>query len=86
MCSYIFFITNSEILSNCTDIELLAGTFATLGHDVGHPAKNNRYLIITKDPIARQYNDISVLENMHSTILFQLIQSTSILSGLFNEQ
>ena len=86
MSSYIFFITNSEILPQCTDIELLAGILATLGHDVGHPAKNNRFLVITKDPIAIQYNDISVLENMHSTILFQLIHAINIFEGMFNEQ
>lgn len=86
MNSYLFLLTSSDLYSQCTDIELLAGIISCLGHDVGHPARNNRFLIITKDEIAIQYNDISVLENMHSTIVFQLIQKNKLLNELTSEQ
>ena len=86
MNSFLFLLNNSDLYSQCTDIELLAGIISCLGHDVGHPAKNNRFLIITKDEIAIQYNDISVLENMHSTIVFQLIQKNKLLNELTSEQ
>lgn len=86
MNSYLFFLNSSEILAECTDIELIAGVLGTLGHDVGHPAKNNRFLIMTRDSLAIQYNDVSVLENLHCTILFQLIQSSNLLALLFYEQ
>lgn len=86
MSSYVFFLSSSGLLAHCTELELLSGILATLGHDVGHPAKNNRFLVMAKDAIAIQYNDISVLENLHSTILFQIIQSTDILSSLSYEQ
>jgi hypothetical protein len=86
MNSYLFLLTNSEVYSSCTDLELLAGIISSLGHDVGHPARNNRFLVTTKDEIAIQYNDVSVLENMHSTIVFQLIQKNQLLEGLTGEQ
>ena len=86
MNSYIFFLTNSDLLTNCTDLELLAGVLSTLGHDAGHMAKNNRFLIMTKDALAIQYNDISVLENLHCTIVFQTIKTTEILKTFFYEQ
>ena len=45
-----------------------------LGHDVGHPGVTNRYLINNKDDLALQYNDNSVLENMHSSVIFNLMK------------
>ena len=86
MSSYLFFVTNSDLFPRCTDLELMAGILATLGHDVGHPAKNNRFLVITRDKIAIQYNDVSVLENLHCTVLFQLLQTSALLEALFQEQ
>lgn len=79
MSSYLCFLNNTEIYMQCTDIELLVGILSTLAHDVGHPAKNNRFLIITKNPIAIQYNDISVLESMHCTVFFQILEGTELL-------
>lgn len=86
MSSFMFFLTNSDLFPQCTDLELLACIISTLGHDAGHPAKNNRFLIITKDSIAIQYNDISILESMHSTIVFQLIIQTNLMLSISHEQ
>lgn len=86
MSSFLCFLNSSELLPQCSDIELLSGILSTLAHDAGHPAKNNRYLIITKSSIAIQYNDISVLENMHSTILFQVLQSSELLEAMSSDQ
>ena len=44
-------------------------------HDYKHPGFNNNYLIETKHPLALKYNDISVLENMHISETFKLIES-----------
>ena len=44
-------------------------------HDYKHPGLNNNYLVETKNPIAINYNDNSVLENMHISEAFKLINS-----------
>ena len=44
-------------------------------HDYKHPGLNNNFLIETNNPIAINYNDISVLENMHISEAFKLIHS-----------
>ena len=46
-----------------------------LCHDYKHPGINNNYLIETNNPIALNFNDISVLENMHISETFKLIHS-----------
>jgi hypothetical protein len=44
-------------------------------HDYKHPGLNNNYLIETNNTIAINYNNISVLENMHISEAFKLIHS-----------
>jgi hypothetical protein len=44
-------------------------------HDYKHPGLNNNYLIETNNTIAINFNDISVLENMHISEAFKLIHS-----------
>ena len=44
-------------------------------HDYKHPGFNNNFLIETNNSIAINYNDISVLENMHISETFKLIFS-----------
>ena len=44
-------------------------------HDYKHPGLNNNYLIETNNSLAINYNDISVLENMHISDSFKLIHS-----------
>ena len=76
MCSYSYLLYNSSLLQFISNIDILAGIVASLGHDAGHPAKNNRFLVITKHDLAIQYNDISVLEMLHSSLVFKLMQKT----------
>ena len=46
-------------------------------HDFKHPGLNNNFLIETKHPIAIKYNDASVLENMHISESFSIINTYS---------
>lgn len=40
---------------------------------MGHPALTNRFLVQNRDDLAIQYNDSSVLENMHAFTTFTLL-------------
>mmetsp|Transcript_26502 Transcript_26502/g.47574 ORF Transcript_26502/g.47574 Transcript_26502/m.47574 type:complete len:727 (-) Transcript_26502:33-2213(-) len=88
MHSCLFFILNSDLKNHLDQFELLATTVAALGHDVGHPGLTNRFLVNARDKLAIRYNDMSVLENMHCSIIFELLQedSSNILSTLAVEE
>ena len=72
--SILYFYHNSEIITFLTDLEILASVIAGLGHDVGHSALNNRFLVNKRDDLALTYNDFSVLEMMHASLTFSLMQ------------
>jgi hypothetical protein len=70
----IFYLVKSSVINDyITNLELLGVIIASLGHDVGHFALTNRFLVATRHRIALKYNDSSVLENMHSAITFKLL-------------
>ena len=52
----------------------LALCIAAIGHDVGHMGVQNTFLERTNDPLAMLYNDRSVLESMHASRLFYILQ------------
>lgn len=61
------------MLSIITPLETLGCIIASVCHDIGHPALTNRFLIQNRDDLAIQYNDVSVLENMHASTTFSLL-------------
>ena len=61
------------VKSELTSMEEMVLYVAAAAHDVGHPGRNNAFLVNTKDPLAVLYNDKSVLENHHLATLFSLI-------------
>lgn len=87
MHSFIYFVNNSEMHRFITPIETMSCIIAGLGHDVGHPGLTNRYLITTRDPMAIQYNDISVLESMHCSIVYKFLMDPehNLFESLSNE-
>lgn len=46
---------------------------AALAHDVGHLGKSNDFLQQSRHPLATIYNDQSIMENFHSSVLFRII-------------
>eukprot|EP01071_Lankesteria_metandrocarpae_P011458 Lankesteria_metandrocarpae@DN5446_c0_g1_i18.p1 len=46
---------------------------AALGHDLGHPGRNNAFFVNIVHPLAVLYNDCSILENFHCAIIFDLL-------------
>ena len=73
LCSFMFLIANTGLPRYMNSLEWLGGMIASMAHDLGHSAVNNRYLIITKHEFAIMYNDISVLENMHASLMFRIL-------------
>lgn len=88
MCSLTFIVHISMLMEYVSSSELLAGLIASLAHDVGHPGKNNRFMVMSHSDTAIIYNDISVLEMMHSSILFQILKvpENNILAMLTNDK
>ena len=68
-------------------LDISALCIAALGHDLGHLGVSNAFLIESDDPLALQYNDRSVLESMHISTLFRVLQKPgcNIFSGLQRE-
>ena len=90
LASLLFLYSQSRLLRCMKDIELLASVVAALGHDVGHPAVTNRFLVTTRDPLAvictlHPDNDVSVLEMMHSSVTFRVLTETGLLASLPQE-
>ena len=73
--STLFLYQNSEVITFMTDLEILGSVIAGLGHDVGHGALTNRFLVNNRDDLAVTYNDFSVLEMMHASITYSLMKS-----------
>jgi hypothetical protein len=56
------------------DHELLALIIAAAAHDVGHPGVTNSFLVQSDHALALQYNDKSVLENLHAAVVVRLLR------------
>lgn len=54
--------------------EVLCLMIAAMGHDVGHPGLSNAFMKNAKTPLSQLYDDKSVLENMHCTLIVQLMR------------
>jgi hypothetical protein len=88
MNSVLFFILSCGKLKDSIDpLDMLVVTIATLGHDVAHPGLSNKFLVNSRHYLATRYNDNSVLENMHTSMIFDLIHQgrTDILGNLSEE-
>jgi hypothetical protein len=63
--------------------ERLAVLVAAAGHDVGHPGRNNNFMVNTRDALAVRYNDRCVLENHHAACTVELAtQHFDVTAGL----
>lgn len=65
------------VLHRSTSLDHLMALAAAAIHDVGHPGRNNMFQVKTMTYLAIQYNDKSVLENMHASLAFQTMQQNS---------
>lgn len=58
-------------------LDSVAVVIAALGHDAGHPGRNNQFYVNTFQRMAFLYNDRSVLENYHSALVFKSLEPVS---------
>jgi len=63
-----------NIWSDMRDVEKCCFLIAALGHDVGHPGFTNDFLVNSSQELALTYNDFSVLENFHASLIFQILR------------
>ncbi|KAF8579226.1 HD-domain/PDEase-like protein [Ramaria rubella] len=54
--------------------DLFALFVAAIGHDIGHPGLSNAFMKNAKTPLAELFDDASVLEKMHCTLLLQVMR------------
>lgn len=87
MHTMLYFLNNSHLITRITTLDLVATLVSCAAHDINHPALNNRFLVNTVSDLAIEYNDISVLENMHSSQTFQLLmkKETNLFANLSPE-
>lgn len=60
------------------DLYKFALLISALVHDIDHPGHTNTYEINSQSPLAKKYNNNSVLENHHCSTAFYLIQLPNI--------
>ena len=73
LCLY-FLNSNAEEICQSLVLDLLGILIAALGHDLGHPGLTNPFHINSSSELAITYNDISCLENFHTSKLFRTIR------------
>jgi hypothetical protein len=64
-------IAASHLMNDTTTFALLLSAFV---HDMGHPGLNNTYQVNAETKLAILYNDISVLENHHCALAFDMFK------------
>lgn len=75
--SFIYFVLQSNLCKFMNTLDTATCVIAALGHDVRHPGVTNRFIINNREPLALEYNDVSVLENMHCSTIFTILQIPS---------
>ena len=73
LCIY-FINSNIEEISETTVLDLLGIIISAMGHDLGHPGLNNNFHVNACTDLALTYNDVSCLENYHTSFLFRIIK------------
>jgi hypothetical protein len=75
--SYIYLThSNAEKIAKTNVIDILSIIIAALGHDLGHPGLTNMFHMNDSTDIAITYNDISILENFHASLLFRTLRKS----------
>ena len=69
-------------INDFSQLDIISLIISAMGHDVGHPGLNNKFLVNSKNELSILSNDASVLENFHCAKTFQLLENQEI--NIFN--
>ncbi|KAJ8004297.1 hypothetical protein DPEC_G00157670 [Dallia pectoralis] len=69
-----YLMLNTGVMHWLTELEILAMVFAAAVHDFEHTGTTNNFHIQTRSEVAILYNDRSVLENLHVSSAYKLMQ------------
>eukprot|EP00746_Dinoflagellata_sp_MGD_P028155 gnl/MRDRNA2_/MRDRNA2_166606_c0_seq1.p1 gnl/MRDRNA2_/MRDRNA2_166606_c0~~gnl/MRDRNA2_/MRDRNA2_166606_c0_seq1.p1 ORF type:complete len:922 (+),score=142.77 gnl/MRDRNA2_/MRDRNA2_166606_c0_seq1:46-2811(+) len=78
-CNSFFFLLRASGLwhnESILDFQKAMMIIAALGHDVGHAARSNQFLVATGHEWALIYNDRSVSENFHAATTWRLVNES----------
>lgn len=78
-------LNNCQLYDKLNPDILFATLIAALVHDIGHPGNNNLFEINTFSELAFKYNDLSVLEQHHCTLAFELVKKHNLNSNMNRE-
>ncbi|KAF8368242.1 pde-6 [Pristionchus pacificus] len=67
-----FFLDAPSVATYVVESHAAASLIAATIHDLDHPGRGNAFLINTRQSLSILYNDLSVLENHHVALAFQL--------------
>ncbi|MCQ2818899.1 MAG: 3',5'-cyclic nucleotide phosphodiesterase [archaeon] len=73
--SQIFLNSNALDVLGTNPLDIMSIIIGSLGHDIGHPGLTNNYHINAQTDMAMTYNDISCLENFHTSKLFSVAKN-----------
>jgi len=81
----------ANLIRNCvpdfySPLEEFGILVAAVCHDVGHRGLNSDFYIKTRHELAIQYNDISVLENMHCSLSFEILLRSGVTADWSEEE
>ncbi|KAL7287245.1 hypothetical protein TKK_0018374 [Trichogramma kaykai] len=69
------FMQSESLRSILEPLDEIAALLAAAAHDIDHPGKSSQFLCNARDELAILYNDITVLENHHCALMFQITLS-----------
>lgn len=72
-CYRLIMVSHLHLIFN--QIEIFSVLIGSLAHDVGHIGVNNAFLVKTRHPLAMIHNDKSPLENMHCSLLYEILSN-----------
>lgn len=78
-------LNETDFIKKLKPTIIFATLISALSHDVDHPGNTNSYEINSVSKYAKIYNDISVLENHHCALTFDLLEKSGIIT-CFNKE